>query len=139
MCEVCGAPSNPAPVAAVAAGVARVYVPSTDPAAYQDIKPDERDALPEDTDMTEVIPGLWLGNQRAAGIDPTGSAAPRLAELKRRGITHVVCACGEGPLWTPFRSDGLHYLNMSLLDGDSDSPLEATFPLFGSILPQVRL
>lgn len=97
-------------------------------------------------DLHCIVPGIWLGNQRAAGIyfkfeDSDAARAKALEELQQRKISVVVCCCGHGPEWRIFSKVGISYADAHLLDGKPEDIAESASqvgPLLLEALPLVR-
>ena len=76
-------------------------------------------------DMHEIVPGVWLGNQTAAGIlmpfeerDAEGALRKKaacLTALRAHRISTIICCSQDDG--EPFKGDGLIYLSELLLDG----------------------
>lgn len=82
---------------------------------------------------------LYLGTQQAAGYlmpyqrSDENLRVAALENLRRCKITHIVCVCGEGEEWQPYRNHGIKYLNCKLNDGD-ETMIEQSYPVFEHIL-----
>lgn len=96
---------------------------------------------PDFPEMHCVVPGLYLGSQRAAGIlfpyeerDPAVSSVLRsraLQTLRSAGIANVVCCSAAGA--RVFAGDGIAYECGLLNDGGSQDILDST-PAFAELL-----
>jgi len=73
--------------------------------------------------MHRVLPWLWIGDERAAGVLPPfelragATPAAALAALRREGVAAVVCASGDGAAHRPFEGEGISYAQALLSDG----------------------
>lgn len=100
-------------------------------------------------DMHEIIPGIWLGNQRAAGIffpfEIRENPALRqvcLTSLITRRISLIICCCGVGEIFRPFEDSGIMYIDEHLEDRDPKDILATSVqvgPLLERALPLVRM
>lgn len=77
--------------------------------------------------MHQVLPWLWIGDERAAGVLPPfelragATPAHALAALRGAGVTAVVCASGDGASHRPFEGEGISYAQALLSDGSPAS------------------
>lgn len=92
--------------------------------------------------LHQIQPGLWLGDQSAAGVllpfqlRETPELRDRAREvLAGHGITHVVCvSADEGEEQAqPFRDSGITYLCCKLQDGDA-AAVASSAATFGALL-----
>ncbi len=73
--------------------------------------------------MHQVLPWLWIGDERAAGVLPPfelragATPAAALAALRAAGVAAVVCASGDGASHRPFEGEGIFYAQALLSDG----------------------
>ena len=78
--------------------------------------------------MHRVLPWLWVGDERAAGVLPPfelragATPAAAFAALRREGIAAIICASGEGAAHRPFEGEeGISYAQALLSDGSPAS------------------
>ena len=123
--------------AGTGAGAGRIsapedYVPSENPEVFLQVPAnkariqDSMRNIETFPDMHEIVPGVWLGNQTAAGILMTFEVRERrrgalrkkaacLTALRARRISTIICCSQDDG--EPFKGDGLIYLSELLLDG----------------------
>lgn len=119
------------------------YQSSKNPEIYVRLHQKELDRFFEKEEMdqinTIIEDNLYLGTQQAAGYlfsyqrSDESLRAAALEKLRKYKITHIVCVCGEGEEWQPYRNDGIKYLNCKLNDGD-EAMIEESQYTFGHIL-----
>jgi hypothetical protein len=104
------------------------YKQSGNPETYVRLHQREYESFFEKEEMDQmnaiIENNLYLGTQQAAGYlmpyqrSDVNLRAAALEKLRMCKITHIVCVCGEGEEWQPYRNDGIKYLNCKLNDGD---------------------
>lgn len=88
----------------------------------------------EEYRMQEIVPGIWLGNQCAAGgMVPLDQRTPEylartLATLKEKGVTHILCLAEN---LCVFPAD-FKYCQFRVADHNSDEENELMFNIFHS-------